>query len=146
MMNRHSLRDCHVLVVEDEYLVAEELELELLEAGAVVIGPVATVAAALALIETEARIDGAVLDANLGGELVYPVADRLLALGVPLIFTTGYDASTIPATYKGCLVCEKPVHIAAVARAMEKMVAAKRLSVDVPVRHVPTRAPRRAGT
>jgi DNA-binding response OmpR family regulator len=87
------LRDRRILVVEDEAMIAMMLEDDLVEAGATVLGPVATVAAAIRLIE-EAIADGglhaAVLDLNLGGERAKPVADRLASRGVPFLFATGY--------------------------------------------------------
>src|SRR5215208_907511 len=94
--NHHiALRDKRILVVEDEALVAMLVEDALLDAGAKVVGPAATVDEAMLLIE-EAAPDGglaaAVLDLNLDGEAVLPVADRLVALGVPFLFATGYDA------------------------------------------------------
>jgi CheY-like chemotaxis protein len=76
-----------VLLVEDEYLIAETMEEWLRMAGA----EVPSVAHALALIEGAApRLDGAVLDVSLGrGETARPIADRLNELGVPFVFATG---------------------------------------------------------
>jgi CheY-like chemotaxis protein len=90
-----TLRDKRILVVEDEPVVAMLEEHELLGAGAEVLGPAASVAEALRLVEVAASDGGlsaAVLDINLGGEAVMPVADRLAALGVPFLFATGYGA------------------------------------------------------
>lgn len=80
-----------ILLVEDEYVLAEIIEEWLCQAGAEVVGPVPNVEQALKLIDTEVGgLDGAVLDMNLGrGETVYPVADRLNELGVPYLFATG---------------------------------------------------------
>ncbi|WP_043839288.1 response regulator [Muricoccus aerilatus] len=80
-----------ILLVEDEYSIAVEMERWLIEAGAKVLGPVPSVEQAVELIGEEmVGLDGAVLDINLGeGETVYPVADRLNELGVPYLFTTG---------------------------------------------------------
>ena len=82
-----------VLVVEDEALVSMLVEDELLDAGAKVVGPAACIDDALRLIEAAAADGGlsaAVLDINLGGQQVWPVADRLAALGVPFLFARGY--------------------------------------------------------
>ncbi len=82
-----------VLVVEDEALVSMLVEDELRDAGAEVMGPAPTVREALRLIEAAAADGGlgaAVLDINLDGQHVGPVADRLAALGVPFLFATGY--------------------------------------------------------
>ena len=119
-----SLDRCRVLVVEDEYLLADELALELAEEGATVLGPVPSVARALALLETEASLDGAILDVNLGGEPAFPVADALLDRGVPLIFTTGYDSSAIPARFARLPRCEKPINVGRVTAALAKEIHA----------------------
>ena len=82
-----------VLVVEDEIAVAMLVEDELRGAGAEVLGPVPTVGDALRLVEAAAAdggISAAVLDINLDGRHVAPVADKLAALGVPFLFATGY--------------------------------------------------------
>lgn len=112
------LRDRRVLVVEDEYMLADTMERGLRKAGATVLGPVPSVAQALALLAAEPDIDAAVLDINLDGERVFPVADALAARGVPFLFTTGYDASDLPAAYAGVTRCGKPVDVAAVVRAL----------------------------
>ena len=83
------LQGLRILVVEDEMMVAMLVE-DLLEAfGCTIVGPAASIAGALALIATEA-IDGAMLDLNLAGQAVYPVADELARFGIPFIFVTGY--------------------------------------------------------
>jgi DNA-binding response OmpR family regulator len=85
-----------VLVAEDEAIVAMLVEDELLEAGAEVVGPASSVGDALQLIGAAARDGGlsaAVLDIDLEGEAVKPVADTLTALGVPFLFATGYDGA-----------------------------------------------------
>jgi DNA-binding response OmpR family regulator len=97
-----------VLVVEDDYFIAKNLVRHLAASGAEVLGPVPTVAEALALIEAES-IDGAVLDINLRGDLVFPVADALLERGVPFIFATGYGSGSVPERYATIVRCEKPV-------------------------------------
>jgi DNA-binding response OmpR family regulator len=91
---RPVLRGRRILVVEDEALLAMLAEDELLGAGARVVGPAASVAEALRLIEAaaaEGGLSAAVLDVKLAGETVSPVADRLAALGVPFLFATGCD-------------------------------------------------------
>lgn len=78
-----------ILVVEDEFLVADHLSMTLEDLGYEVVGPVPTVAEALAAIENEA-LDGALLDANLDGEGSTPVAEKLRAQAVPFVVCTGY--------------------------------------------------------
>jgi CheY-like chemotaxis protein len=113
-----------LLVAEDEYLVAADLAGALEDLGAEVIGPAATVAVALELVRTHLeRIDGAVLDVNLRDERVYPVADALMELGVPFVFTTGYDASSLADAYADVRRCEKPIDRAQLVRMLMEMTA-----------------------
>lgn len=108
-MPNPALRECRVLVVEDEYLLADELTAALEDAGAIVIGPVGDLADATALIQREERIDAAILDVSLGGEMVFPAADLLIERGIPVVLTTGYDKSALPSRFDDVPVCEKPV-------------------------------------
>src|SRR3954462_10275467 len=102
MAQPENLRGRCLLVVEDEYLIAADLTASLESIGIEVIGPAASVEEALRLIENAGdRLDGAVLDINLRNERVFPVADALTARGVPFLFTTGYDADSIPKAYGG---------------------------------------------
>lgn len=121
-MADRTLRGCRVLVVEDEYMLADELQAELEDAGAIVIGPAADLVDATALIRSEQRIDGAVLDANLGGEMVFPAADLLAERGVPIIFATGYDASMIPSRFAAVARCEKPIKMKRIVEAIGQML------------------------
>lgn len=99
------------MIVEDDYFVADSLAVALAAEGIDVVGPVATVAAALDIVAQPGRIDGAVLDVNLKGETVYPVADALRGRGVPFVFTTGYDASAVARQWPDAVCLEKPVTI-----------------------------------
>jgi CheY-like chemotaxis protein len=85
----------HVLVVEDEYFLAEELCTILADAGAAVLGPVPNAVAALELLARGPRPDVAVLDVELRGENVYRVSEILQARSVPFIFSTGYGQEAI---------------------------------------------------
>ena len=113
-----SLLGRHVLIVEDEYWLAEAMAKDLAASGAVVVGPVPTVTRALDLIGHGKPIHGAVLDINLRGELVYPVAEALRALGVPFVFATGYDRSIVPDAFGDVLVCLKPIKVETVRAAL----------------------------
>ncbi|MCR0985416.1 response regulator [Roseomonas populi] len=113
-----SLAGRRILVVEDDFFIADEVTRDLRAGGAEVIGPAGTVDDALDLLDRVESLEGAVLDLNLGGEMAFPVADALLARGVPLVFATGYDAAAIPAQYAGVPCCEKPVDAARIARAL----------------------------
>jgi CheY-like chemotaxis protein len=98
-----------ILVVEDDFYVASSLAHCLEDEGVEVVGPVASVKEALDLIAEGGRIEGAILDINLKGETVYPVADVLRERGVPYVFTTGYDAVSIAQRQPDALCFEKPV-------------------------------------
>lgn len=99
-----------VLVVEDEYLIAQSLERDLQSAGATVLGPVPNVAGALALLQREENLDAAVLDINLGEQKVYAVVDALLARGIRCVFATGNDVADVPSAYAAVARCEKPIN------------------------------------
>ena len=83
-----------VLVVEDEFLVALELEEMVERLGFRVVGPAPTVAKARSLLERE-RPNVALLDVNLGGERSTPIAEILRQQGIPFVLTTGYDRSQL---------------------------------------------------
>lgn len=117
-MKRPSLQGCRILVVEDEYLIADAMQLGLEDEGAVVLGPAPSVRKALRLLEGAPDLDGAVLDMNLGDERVFPVADALQARGIPFLFTTGYDAAAVPLAWRHVQRLEKPIQMAAVTRAL----------------------------
>ena len=86
-----------VLVVEDEFLIAWDLELLLERHGWRVLGPAATVAEALRLLDGGETPGAALLDVNLRGETVTPVAARLRALGVPFVLASAYDGPWLAA-------------------------------------------------
>ena len=108
----------HVVVVEDDFLIADDLVAALEAEGAIVVGPVPSVRDALNLIERADRLDGAVLDINLQGEMAFPVADALRERAISFVFATGYDRSAVPERYAGVVTCEKPFNAEQVARAM----------------------------
>ena len=97
-----------VLIAEDEALVAIMMEDLAVEFGWSVVGPFAKASEALAAAKSDA-IDAAVLDVNLGGESVYPVADVLAARGVPFVFTTGYGAESIDRRFERTPILQKPI-------------------------------------
>lgn len=97
-----------ILLVEDEFFIADDVADALASMGAHVVGPEPTVAGALRRMAREPQLDAAVLDINLRGEMVFPVADVLHGAGIPFVFTTGYDASQIPPRFAHVPRCIKP--------------------------------------
>ena len=115
-----------VLVVEDEALVSMLVEDELRDAGAEVMGPVPSVSGALRLIEAAAADGGlsaAVLDINLDGQRVEPVADRLAALGVPFLFATGYGDTMDKGDHEAAPALQKPFGQRGLVAAVEALAS-----------------------
>lgn len=105
-----SMSGMTVLVVEDDFIVAYDMQMMLEEQGARVLGPAASLAEAQALLASE-RPTVAVLDVNLGGEYVFPLADELRAKDVPFLFATAYadDDRLFPQTARSAPRLAKPV-------------------------------------
>src|SRR3954471_24322763 len=107
----------HVLIVEDEYFLAQDLADYLQDLGVEVLGPVGTVAEALNLLES-AEVQGAILDVNLRGERVYPVAYVLRQKHVPFVFASGYGGELEPSVYGDVPRCIKPVDFSLLAKTL----------------------------
>jgi PAS domain S-box-containing protein len=116
MLTADSIKGRRILIVEDAVLLALELEAGLTEAGAKVVGTAADVEEALKMAQLD--FDVAVLDANLNGSPVTPVAEVLKARGKPFIFATGYgDAAPAPEGFDAPVV-RKPYNVAQIAAAV----------------------------
>ena len=112
------LRAHRIMVVEDEALIAMVLVDHLQEIGLSAVGPFSRVADALKVGE---ELDAAILDVNLGGESVYPVADMLHARGIPFVFMTGYGSASIDPRFAMVPVLQKPIE----AKALEDMFVSR---------------------
>lgn len=118
-----SLNGLRILVVEDNFLAAEVIRVALEDSGCTVIGPVGRVADGVRLAESEA-LDGAVLDVNLNGDRCFPIAETLRGRGVPFMFLTGYDSSSmIPADLRETRRLGKPVLEHQLIHALGAMIA-----------------------
>jgi DNA-binding response OmpR family regulator len=117
------LRGRRILVVEDDMLIAMMIEDMLTDLGCAVIGPANGLSQGQALADDGVAIDAALLDVNLGGESVFPLADRLRARGVPLIFSTGYGESGLRAIDVGCAMLRKPYRVSDVEDALNRVLA-----------------------
>jgi CheY-like chemotaxis protein len=103
----HVAKNSRVLVVEDEWLIADEVCYQLLKAGYRVVGPAPSVHEALSFID-EDEVDAALLDYRLNDEVSYQIAEELAAHDIPFAFLTGYDPTEIEYCRKHpCL--QKPI-------------------------------------
>ena len=121
---RDTLRGRRLLIVEDEYLLAQDLTEYFQQLGVEVIGPVGSVSEALKLLNL-IEVHGAILDINLRGERVYPVADALRQKHVPFVFASGYGGETEPAAYADVPRCIKPVDFSVLAKAVSEHIQGK---------------------
>jgi two-component SAPR family response regulator len=112
-----------IFIVEDDCVTAMDLAETLSAAGARVVGPAGTIKTAFELLHREPPLDIALLDIEVEGSFVFDLADELVRRDVPIIFTTGYERSEIPARFHAARHCEKPVGIAAIARALDEELA-----------------------
>lgn len=96
-----------VLLVEDQMIIAMEIEDILRDMGCAIVGPVGTLEAAVGLAR-EGPLDAAILDVNLDGDKVFSVAEALQARGIPFIFSTGYGEAALPEKWRGPLRLSKP--------------------------------------
>ena len=117
-----NLRGARVLIVEDAVLLAMELETGLSDAGATIIGPAYELEEAMALLDQP--IDAAVLDANLNGHSVTPVAEALSARRIPFVFATGYgEQAGAPGGFDAPVI-RKPYDVTQVSAAVAELLRA----------------------
>lgn len=107
-----------ILLVEDDYLLANALGSLLCDRGVQLLGPCGTVDDALRLLRSSDALDAVVLDGNLDGERADRVADAVLARGIPLVFVSGYDRELLPPRFKDVPHCLKPVDVDHLAAAL----------------------------
>jgi DNA-binding response OmpR family regulator len=119
---RAALEGLRVLVVEDEFLVATLIEDMLTSAGCVVSGPIPRLAQALDAAH-RGTFDAAVLDVNLAGDRIDPVADVLSQRNVPFVFVTGYTTGALPAVHAGRPHLCKPFKMADLLDKLSSVVA-----------------------
>ena len=109
-----------ILVVEDESLVAMLLETILEDMGAIPVGAISTVDEALEVVAGDPLLDAALLDVNVAGKEVFPVAEALKAKGIPFVFSTGYGEGGLPDQWRGQSTIQKPFTEDAVKAALFK--------------------------
>lgn len=98
-----------ILVVEDEYLIATDICDALTRLGSEPVGPAGNIAQAVELLHSDNKLDGAIVDINLSGEMAFVVADELMEANIPFIFATGYDIGVIPPKYRSVPLMDKPI-------------------------------------
>ncbi|NBJ10340.1 response regulator [Microvirga arsenatis] len=101
------LNGLRILVVEDEAAISLLLEDMLLDFGCEVIGPAARLSVALDAVARE-KVDLAILDVNVAGEPIYPVAEALAQRSIPFVFSTGYGSAGIRDAFRDRPVLQKP--------------------------------------
>jgi CheY-like chemotaxis protein len=116
------LQGRRVLVVEDEFLVAMDIELMLGELGCEVLGPIADLPSALRAAREES-LDLALLDVNIAGEPVTGVAEVLAERALPFVFCTGYQVENLPSRYPTAPTLTKPFQMTDLQSALERALA-----------------------
>jgi len=110
-----------VLVVEDEFLLACTLEEDLVSFGFAVVGPFSGMWQAEHAASREA-LDLAILDVNLRGEMVYPLAERVMERGIPVLFLTGYGLGVLPDKFRRTPILAKPYDLLALEGAIDRLL------------------------
>lgn len=115
---------CRVLILEDEYFLANDLERALRAQGAEVIGPIAELSDAISQLGHD-EFDAAVIDINLQDELAYSIADELVPRDIPFVFATGYGSEQIPNRFRDIKSWQKPYDIAAIVDHIARLCASR---------------------
>jgi CheY-like chemotaxis protein len=115
------LQGARILVVEDEFLLAMDIESAIREEGGEIVGPIVNVKEAIATAGREA-LSAAVLDLNLRGEMSYPVAEVLDRRRIPFLFATGYSQNRLPKEFQHRPCLRKPFTWLALTTALARLV------------------------
>ena len=133
-----------ILIVEDEAPIALSLAAAVAHAGGIAIGPVATVAAAFALM-ADHTLDGALLDIRLRGETSFSLADVLAVLGIPFVFVSGMSSALMPYPHRDRPLFDKPYEVHDVIATSGPAAAARRDAGSFNFRRNPRRQPALTG-
>ena len=121
------LEGCRVLVVEDEFMIAMLIEEALADHRCLVVGPINNLSDAVDAAR-HGTVDIAILDVNLSGEKVYPVAELLDQRGIPFVLLSGYGGDAIPADRPAWRVCSKPFRRNNLIAILAEQIGARRSS------------------
>jgi CheY-like chemotaxis protein len=113
---------CRILIVEDEAMIAMLVEDMVLDFGSEVVGPAAKMADAISLAQS-ATLDAAILDVNVSGSVIFPVAEILSKRGIPYIFATGYGSTGIPPRFQSHPTLPKPFSYQSLAEVLRDALA-----------------------
>ena len=116
------LAGCRVLVLEDEYYIAADLEATLSSAGAKVVGPISELSKALEQVDQDG-FDVAVIDITLRSESAYMIAHELQRRRIPFVFATVYAAQDIPARYRDVTLWGKPYNMEGIVAGVARLCA-----------------------
>lgn len=111
-----------VLVIEDEYFLADDIVRALTALGARVVGPYGDLEEAAGIVDRDCAIDAAIVDINLRSKMAFPLARVLRSRKVPFVFTTGYDKSSIESEFQDVRLLGKPLDMRAMARELTSMI------------------------
>ena len=121
-MAKDLLVGARVLVLEDEFFIADDMARALRERGAEPVGPVSTIEQAEALVASE-RVDAAILDLNLRGQMASDFVRRLVRSELPCLIVSGYDENALPQAVRDVPRMEKPVSPASVVSTLAAQLA-----------------------
>lgn len=119
-----ALAGLKILVVEDEMLISLIIEDFLTDEKCLIVGPFDEVPSALAAAQTE-EIDAALLDVNVKGTKIYPVAEALAERNIPFLLLSGYGEHAIPPDRPGWIACEKPFKAELLLSKLSECISAK---------------------
>ena len=108
-MHKPDLAGKRILVVEDEFVLAADICAKIEACRGVVVGPVSTLAGGHALLQTGPQPEGSILDIRVCDDMVSPVADDLMVVGVPIIFASSESKAAIPSKYATIPLIGKPI-------------------------------------
>ena len=111
-----------VLVIEDEYFLADDIVQALTGLGARIVGPYADLDEATDAVERDIAIDAAIVDINLRDGMAFPLVRVLRFRKVPLIFTSGYDRNSIEPEFRDVRLLGKPIDVKTIVRELTSMI------------------------